>query len=235
MRNSNLLKCLAVFAMFALSTPAAAQEGQETRSVDGGGITGEGWMGSVDASEAARGLSLADSKFMAHGDMLMVTTGPAGAYWNAEHVASGNYTVSATFEEPEFMNVNDHPHPYGIVFGGNDMGTDTQTYLYCAAYGTGTYIVRGFGPEAFRLSDRRPVAHDAVNKAAEKGQPVSQVISVTVSDDSVACSINGTVVATYAKSDAVGEGKVKSTDGVYGVRFGHNTEGNVTELTMTQN
>ncbi|MFT5145141.1 MAG: hypothetical protein ACI84D_003783, partial [Thalassolituus oleivorans] len=193
MRTSNLLMLV---AMLAVASPALAQDDQETRSVEGGGITGEGWMGSIDASEAAKGLSLADSKFMAHDGMLMVTTGPAGAYWNAEHVASGNYTVSATFTEPEFMNVNDHPHPYGIVIGGNDMSTDTQSYLYCAAYGTGTYIVRGFGPEAFRLSDRRPVAHDAVNKAADKNQSVSQMIAVTVSDESVSCSINGTVVAT---------------------------------------
>jgi hypothetical protein len=45
--------------------------------------------------------------------------------------------------------------------------------------------------------------------------------------------VNGTVVGSYAKSDVVGPGKLKSTDGVYGIRFGHNTEGIVTGLTMT--
>jgi hypothetical protein len=51
----------------------------------------------------------------------------------------------------------------------------------------------------------------------------------------VSCSINGTVVATYAKSALVTAGKLKSTDGVYGIRFAHNTEGTVTGLTLTKN
>ena len=42
------------------------------------------------------------------------------------------------------MNANSHPHPYGIVIGGNDLGTPQQSYLYCSAYGNGTFIVRGF-------------------------------------------------------------------------------------------
>jgi hypothetical protein len=50
----------------------------------------------------------------------------------------------------------------------------------------------------------------------------------------VTCAINGTVVATYRKSDLVQSGKLSSTDGVYGVRFAHNTEGTVTGLTMTK-
>ena len=41
------------------------------------------------------------------------------------------------------MNLNDHPHPYGIMIAGNDLGTPQQSYLYCAAYGNGTFIVRG--------------------------------------------------------------------------------------------
>ena len=35
--------------------------------------------------------------------------------------------------------------------------------------------------------------------------------------------------------DAVWFRKLKSTDGVYGVRFGHNTEATVSGLTMTKN
>jgi hypothetical protein len=32
----------------------------------------------------------------------------------------------------------------------------------------------------------------------------------------------------------VGAGKLKSLDGVYGIRFAHNTEGTVTGLAMTK-
>ena len=114
------------------------------------------------------------------------------------------------------------------------MGTDAQSYLYCAAYGTGNFIVRGFGPEPFQLNGRRGEANAAVNKAAAKGSPVTQQIAVSVRGDKVDCAINGTVVGSYNKSDAVGAGKLKSTDGIYGIRFAHNTEGLVSGLTVTK-
>ena len=43
------------------------------------------------------------------------------------------------------MNLNSHPHPYGIVIAGNDMGTDQESYLYCAAYGDGHSSCAGSG------------------------------------------------------------------------------------------
>ena len=75
-------------------------------------------------------------------------------YWNPKNVAQGNYTVKATFNEPLYMNINNHPHPYGVFIGGNDMGTDNQSLVYCAAYGNGHFIVRGFGPAAFQMNGR---------------------------------------------------------------------------------
>jgi hypothetical protein len=55
-----------------------------------------------------------------------------------------------------------------------------------------------------------------------------------VKGDNVSCSINGTVVATYPKADVVAAGKLKSTDGVYGIRFAHNTDAVVTDLKITK-
>ena len=52
-----------------------------------------------------------------------MTTGPAVTYWNPANTAAGNYTVKATFTESNYMGLNDHPHPYGIVIAGNDLGT----------------------------------------------------------------------------------------------------------------
>jgi hypothetical protein len=71
-----------------------------------------------------------------------------------------------------------------------------------------------------------------VHKAAAAGEPVTQEIAVSVKGDRVDCAINGTVVASYPKSDLVAAGKLKSTDGVYGLRFAHNTEAVVTGLTV---
>jgi hypothetical protein len=222
-------------AVALLVSPLIRAEGQDaSRAVAGGGISAAGWAGKIDASEEKAGLTLNNAKLSEAKGVLSVTTGPAVAYWNPKNVASGVYTVKATFTEPKFMNLNDHPHPYGIMIGGSDLGKPEQSYLYCAAYGNGTFIVRGFGPAAFQLGGRRPTAHDAVKKAAGPGQPVTQEIALSVKADTVECAINGTVVASYPKSEVVGAGKLKSTDGIYGIRFAHNTEGTVTGLTLTK-
>ena len=52
--------------------------------------------------------------------------------------------------------------------------------------------------------------------------------------ETVECSINNKVVASYDKSALVTSGKLKSTDGVYGIRFAHNTEALVTDLKLTK-
>ncbi|MDP9203211.1 MAG: hypothetical protein M3P26_14945, partial [Gemmatimonadota bacterium] len=110
---------------------------------------------------------------------------------------------------------------------------DKQSYLYCAAYGTGKFIMRGFGPEPFQLNGRGE-SNAAIHKAAVVGSPVTQDIALSVKGDKVQCAINGTVVGSYNKSDVVGTGKLTSTDGIYGIRFAHNTEGLVSGLTVTK-
>ena len=212
---------------------AAGAMGEESVAVAGGGVHVPGWTGRIDAQEVAAGLALSDARFASEGNGFRVATGPAVTYWNPANRASGNYTVRATFTEPRYMSINDHPHPYGIVIAGNDLGTDQQSYLYCSAYGNGTFIVRGFGPEPFRASASRPEEHAAVARAADRYQPVTQEIAMSVRGDAVECSINGTVVARYPRSELVAQGRLKSTDGVYGVRFGHNTEVLVSGLSMT--
>jgi hypothetical protein len=74
-----------------------------------------------------------------------------------------------------------------------------------------------------------------VHKAAGQGEPVTQELAMSVKGDRVDCSINGTVVASYDKAALVTPGKLKSTDGIYGIRFAHNTDATVTGLSMTKN
>jgi hypothetical protein len=219
---------LGTTAVFSQETPM-----ESSRSVAGGGVTVPGWTGKIDPKEETAGMTLNSAKFAKEGDALHVVTGPAVTYWNPANKASGDYTVKATFREPKFMNLNSHPHPYGIVIAGNDLGTAQQSYLYCAAYGNGKFIVRGFGPDPFQMNGRG--AEDpAVNKVAV-GEPVTQEIALSVKSGKVECSINNKVVASYDKAALVTAGKLKSTDGVYGVRFAHNTEAFVTGLKMTKN
>jgi hypothetical protein len=228
-----LIRSTAIVAavFFVLPVLASAQAQPDvSHAVQGGGIFVPGWQGQLDpgAKEA-----VSDAKLTKEGDALHVITGPAITYWNPANTASGDYTVSATFTEPKFMNLNSHPHPYGIVIAGNDMGTASQTELYCAAYGNGNFIVRGFGPAPFQMNGRRE-PNPAIHKADAPGQSVSQTVAMSVKGNTVTCSINGSVVASYDKSAVVAAGKLKSTGGVYGIRFAHNTEGTVTDLKLTK-
>ncbi len=223
-------------ALTAIALAASAgglhAQAEQARKVAAGGVAA-GWAGTVDPRAAASGASVADARLEKQGDALHVTTGPAVTYWKKGESLTGDYTVSATFTEPKYMNLNDHPHPYGIVVAGNDMGSKDETYLYCAAYGNGSFIVRGFGPAPFQMNGRGE-SNAAVHKAAGKGEPVTQAIAVSVHDGNVDCSINGSVVASYPRSQVVGSGKLKSTDGAYGIRFAHNTEGTVTDLKVVK-
>lgn len=223
------------FAALAVLLPLAAYpqaQNETSRSVEGGGILVKGWTGNVDPAEQQSGKTVNDAKFAQEGDEFHITTGPAITYWNGTS-SKGDYTVSATFTEPKYMNLNTHPHPYGLAIAGNDIGTPQQTYLYCAAYGNGNFIVRGFGPEPFQMNGRRGEANDAVHKAAGTGQPVSQEIALAVKGDKVTCTINGVAVASYDKPALVTAGKLKSTDGSVGMRFAHNTDVKVSHFSIT--
>ena len=222
-----------IAGLLVASSVVSAQDA--SRVVAGGGIKVPGWQGKIDPGEAKAGGKLEGAKLEKVGNDLRVTTGPALAYWNPSNVASGNYTVKATFTEEKFMGLNNHPHPYGVFIAGNDMGTDAQSYLYCTAYGDGRFIVRGFsGDSTFRLNGRgEPNA--AIHKASGVGASVTQEIALSVKGDKIECAINGQTVGTYDKSAVVGANKLTSTDGVYGIRFGHNTDAVVKGLALTKN
>ena len=201
-----------------------------SRAVTDGGIKIPSWNGRVDAAEEKASMTLDDARLVEEGQALHATTGPATSYWKTDAIASGDFTVKATFTEPKYMNLNSHPHPYGVFIGGNDMGTPSQTELYCAASGNGTFIVRGFGPEPFRMLSG---SNAAIHQASGRGHPVTQNISLSVRGDKVVCSINGSDVASYDKATLIGSGKLKSTNGYYGLRFAHNTDVFVSLLTMS--
>jgi hypothetical protein len=223
---------LALIPALHAQAPAGGPPAQEEkgRPIADGGIFVPGWKATVDAGAVKQGQSEKDSSFKSENGGFHVMTGPALTYWNPKNMATGDYTVMATFNEPHYMNRNDHPHPYGIFIAGNDMGTPNESGLYCAAYGNGKFIVRGFGPAPFQMNGRGGEANDAVHKAAGPDQPVSQMIAIQVKGDSVSCQINGATVGTYKKADLIGAGKLKSTDGIVGIRFAHNTDATVTDF-----
>src|SRR4051812_31185127 len=100
-RQIPLIVVAAIF--FVGLTNISAQDAPST-SVAGGGVLVKGWTGKIDAKEQTAGLTLNSAKLIKEGNVLHVTTGPAVTYWNPANTAKGDYTVSATFYEPKYMN-----------------------------------------------------------------------------------------------------------------------------------
>src|SRR5256885_14465633 len=145
---------LAVIALAAHSTVTLAQE-EAVRSVSGGGISISGWQGQVDARAASQGQSVKDTKLVKEGDAMHVVSGPAVNFWNPANTAKGDYTVKATFTEPKYMNLNDHPHPYGVFIGGEQPGPGPPRPLCLGGDGKRGLLARGVGP-APPPPERRP-------------------------------------------------------------------------------
>jgi len=204
----------------------SAQEAQDAdRKVAGGGVTVPGWKGKEDAGNK-QGLTVKDSKLAPEGKGFRLVTGPAGLYWSDKNVAKGDYSVKATFTEPK--QAFNHPHPYGVFIGGENLDGDTRNALYCAAYRNGNFIIRGFNAGKRFDVVPKPVPNDAVKKAAGPDAEVVQEVGWNVKGDKLECVVNGTAVWSGTKADVTGDGKLTSTDGITGIRVSHNSDAMVT-------
>lgn len=223
---------IGVMAMLAPVVSGQRGRGMDAdRKIEGGGITAAGWTGAVDPPAANEGKSVKDSKFEQKGAEYHLTIGPAATYWNPANTASGDYTVKATFTEGKMM--SGHPHPMGLMIGGNKLGTPEQSYIYCTAYRNGNFIVGRFnGNTPTRMV--RPTPNAAIKKAATADESVTQEVAWVVKGPRVECMVNGTVVQGFDKSELVGPGKLESTDGVYGIRVSHNMDLVVKDLKVTK-
>src|SRR5262245_11105613 len=209
-------------ALFISASTAARQQDADRKVA--GGVTAKGWQGKADAGNK-QGLTVADSKFANEGSGFRVTTGPAAVYWNPANTAKGDYTVKATFTEPK-QTIN-HPHPFGVFIGGNQLDTDTPSMLYCVAYRNGNFIVRQFAAGKVNNIVQR-TANAAVHTAAGPEAPVTQEVGWVVKGDRVECMINGTSVWGSEKSAIPGF----SSEGITGIRVSHNSDAIVTNFTL---
>lgn len=194
-------------AVPAASGAAGAGEmtGDPDQATGGGGVP-SGYTGHTDNPGAA----ITAARYTTSGGRWEVTTGPAHIVYRAADSASGQYTVSASFEQLEAPR---HPEAYGIIIGGQNLDQPTQRYTYFIARGTGEYAVKvRDGAEArdviaFRAGEKMP-------KADASGQ-ASYRLAAQVTADSVRFLVNDTAVGSVAKSAV-------SSDGIVGLRINHN-------------
>lgn len=145
------------------------------------------------------------------GSGFQIGTGPAVVAWDPAHTASGTYTLKAKFT---LLEPSGHTNYYGLVFGGSDIASAAQHYIYFLVAQNGTYLVKyRMGEEVGDIKARGP--NDAVVKPGADGKSVND-LEVRVGASSIDFVVNGTVVHTQPKA-----GMAAATDGIYGVRVNH--------------
>jgi len=169
----------------------------------------QGWKVRIDRSQNAQDPdNTPNLVFKPMGKGLHVKGGPAGTFWNGT-MAAGNYTLKATFNLQEPSN---HTNYYGLVFGGSNLDTAAQGYVYFVVAQNGTFLVRQRQGEAVTDVVNRQ-ANAAVRQPGANGQS-SNALEVRVNGATVSYVVNGTVVHSGPK------GGLK-TDGLVGVRVNH--------------
>lgn len=153
-----------------------------------------------------------------------VQTGPAGIYYDpANTVASGNYTVIATFTEIGAP-IN-HREAYGILIGGSDLQGADQAYGYFLVRADGSYLVKKrAGSQTMAVNEGGWTKAAAVHAATGNGD-VTNTLQVRVDGDQVHFSVNGTEVTTVPAS-AVGP------FGIAGIRINHNLHVRVSDWSL---
>jgi hypothetical protein len=220
-------KAVVFGAIVLLGAPlvASAQSDNDPDKNVSGGVTVKGWMGRTDRANQ----DIKNAKFTDMGGGFHVTSGPAAIYWNPANVAKGNYTVKASFTQTKAPT---HPEAYGLFIGGSKLSEDGQNYLYCIVRGDGKYMVKHrYGSETHTLADWTENA--AVKKQDAAGKATNE-IAWKVGADKVSCSVNGTDVQTFSRSDLTGAGKLEALDGIYGIRVNHNLDVHIAGFGMAK-
>jgi hypothetical protein len=146
------------------------------------------------------------------GDGFQVSTGPAVMLWEEDQRASGNYTLSGRFT---LFEPSGHRNYYGLVFGGRNLVSENQWYLYFMIAQTGEFVVINRIDNANTNLIVNHTEHSAIQRPAASGRSVND-LAVRINGDQIEFVVNGTVVHATERS-----GPLLDTNGLYGVRVNH--------------
>ena len=168
-----------------------------------------GWKQRIDRSTSATDPDPAgEVKFMAMAGGFHTANPSAATFWNPKNMATGNYTLKATFAQNQRSS---HPNHLGLLFGGSNLDAATQSYTYFTVAQNGTWLVKQRNGEATKDLARGPspavVQLDAAGKA-------TNTLEVRVQADKIDYVVNNTVVHSMPRAGV-------TTDGIYGFRINH--------------
>lgn len=193
------------------AAPAAAEAEDDPTLAPAGEATGlpAGYMLTLDRPTDAA----TDFHVMEMNGGFHIETGPSGVMYDpSQAVASGDYTVSATFTE--MASQANHREAYGIVIGGSGLDATEQAYAYFIVRGDGSYLIKErAGADATNVGDGWQQS-ESITATTGEGETTNR-LEVAVRGDQVHFSVNGTEVATVPASEI-------PTHGIVGVRMNHN-------------
>lgn len=200
----------------AATTPAAGATADSARATGGSGVPA-GYLGRQDD-----GANTVDAKYTKQGDMWDVETGQHHIMWAPGDTARGSFTASARLQQVANPS---HREAYGIFVGGSNLDQPTQKYSYFVVGGTGEYLINTRdGTKVTKIRDW--TAAPSVPKRDASGKADNK-LAIHVTADSVHFLINDKLVAALPKSQF-------PTDGIAGIRIGHNLHVQVQPVTITR-
>ena len=185
-----------------LAAPAAAQQPDPDKAVQGSGTLPAGWMARVDG-----GAALTKVKFETMPPGYHITLGPAAIFYQPADTFSGNAHLVGTFH---LFPGATHPESFGMFLGGQDLQGANQSYTYFLIRGDGKFLIKR------RKGDVTTnvvawTANSAI-KAADSTGHSSNELSILVKDGKVSFMANGKEVHSANAADV-------DTKGVVGVRI----------------
>ncbi|HEX2721610.1 MAG TPA: hypothetical protein VHM24_01730 [Gemmatimonadaceae bacterium] len=202
------------------SSSVSAQGSDPDKLVTDGGVKVAGWTGRVDPRAASQGRKITDAKFLPMGKGIHVTAGPAAIYWNPANTRSGNYTISATFNQTK---ASTHPEGYGLLMGGRNLDSASQSYGYFLVRQDGKFFI---GHRANDTTVHKVVdwtANDAI-KAIDANGKASNKLEVVVGADKLSFRVNGKEVHSLSRSIIDSGPGHAGTKGIAGIRVNHNLD-----------
>ncbi len=192
--------------VMAMRGDSMEMTGDPDSAAQGGTGVPAGFIGRTDTENQ----QITDVRYTNENGAWLIRTGPHHIVYSPRNTASGAYRVATTIDQVEAPT---HPESFGVFFGGTALDQPGIKYSYFMVRGTGEYLVKtrdGAGTKnvvAWKAAEGIPKA-DASGKASYK-------LAVNVGSDSVRFMVNEKQVGSVAK------GAVQ-TDGIAGIRVGHN-------------
>jgi hypothetical protein len=194
--------------LFLVAATGLSAQDDPDREIEGGGFLEAGWEFRTDNS---RGME--NVRFERVGSGLQLTLGPRVILYRPDDVASGDFTVSATFRQGA---ATSHPEAYGLIIGGSELRGDDQKYTYFLIRGNGQALVKSRTGASTSNVSSGWVPNSAINAVDSNGRSVNE-LSVSVNGSTLSFMVNGTEV--YSGSTANLE-----VDGIFGIRANHSLD-----------